>query len=138
MRPTKTEYYLGMAAEVATRSTCLRRQYGAVIVKNDVIISTGYNGAARGNDNCCDLGYCYREANNIPHGERYEKCQAVHAEMNAIISPDREKMIGATLFRAGFDDGERIPDPKPCEMCRRVISNAGIRRVITNESEVYE
>lgn len=137
MRPNKTKYYLDIAEAVAARSTCLRRHYGAVIVKNDVIIATGYNGAARGDNNCCDLGYCYREANNIPHGERYEKCEAVHAEMNAIISADRDKMIGATLFLAGVEDGERIPDPKPCEMCRRVISNSGIRRVITKVDEMY-
>lgn len=137
MRPSKTKYYLDIAAAVAARSTCLRRQYGAVIVKNDVIIATGYNGAARGSENCCDLGYCYREANDVPHGERYEDCEAVHAEMNAIISASREQMIGATLFLAGFENGELIPDPKPCKMCRRTIANAGIRRVITNESETY-
>ena len=137
MRPSKTKYYLDIAEAVAARSTCLRRQYGAVIVKNDVIIATGYNGAARGDDNCCDVGYCYREANNIPHGERYEECEAVHAEMNAIISADRDKMIGATLFLAGVENGERIKDAKPCKMCRRVIANSGIRRVIVDETEVY-
>lgn len=137
MRPSKTKYYLDIAAAVAARSTCLRRQYGAVIVKNDVIIATGYNGGSRGTKNCCDEGYCYRVVNNIPHGEHYEKCEAVHAEMNAIISASREQMIGATLFLAGFEDGVRIADPKPCEMCERVIINSGIRRVITNESETY-
>jgi len=137
MRPSKTEYYLNIAAAVAARSTCIRRQYGAVIVKNDAIISTGYNGAARGDDNCCDNGYCYREANNIPHGERYEECEAIHAEMNAIISASREQMIGATLFLAGVENGERLKDAAPCKMCRRMIANAGIRRVITKEDEVY-
>lgn len=137
MRPSKTKYYLDIAAAVAARSTCLRRQYGAVIVKNDVIIATGYNGAARGDENCCDVGYCYREANNIPHGERYEECEAVHAEMNAIISADRDKMIGSTLFLAGVENGKRIDYPKPCKMCRRVIANAGIRRVIVDDTEVY-
>lgn len=88
-RITKDEYYLSIAASVAKRSTCLRRQYGAVIIKNDEIISTGYNGAARGEPNCCDTGECWREANNIPHGEQYEKCVAVHAEQNAIISAAR-------------------------------------------------
>lgn len=137
MRPNKTEYYLDIAAKVAARSTCIRRQYGAVIVKNDVIIATGYNGASRGNPNCSDLGYCYREANDIPHGEQYEKCKAVHAEMNAIISASRDQMIGSTLFLAGWEDGKRIADPKPCDMCERVIMNAGIRRVVTKEDEVW-
>lgn len=135
-RPFKDKYYLDIAAAVAGRSTCLRRQYGAVIVKNDVIVSTGYNGAARNRDNCCDLGYCYREEHHIPHGERYEKCQAVHAEMNAIIAADRDKMFGATLYLAGFEDGVRIEEPKPCEMCERLIINAGIKNVVTKESEV--
>lgn len=92
-RISKDEYYLSIAAAVARRSTCLRRQYGAVIIKNDEIISTGYNGAARGEPNCCDTGECWREANNIPHGEQYEKCVAVHAEQNAIISAARQKCL---------------------------------------------
>ena len=95
----KREYYLNIAAAVARRSTCLRRQYGAVIVKDDQIISTGYNGSARGEDNCCDVGYCWREAHNVPHGEQYEKCVAVHAEDNAISQAGRES-IGATLYPA--------------------------------------
>ena len=138
-RPSKTEYYLNIAAVVAARSTCLRRQYGAVIVnKNDRIIATGYNGAARGRDNCCDSGECWRLAKGIPHGEQYEKCQAVHAETNAIISASSENMYGATLYLAGFevdDDGSRtrIQDPKPCEMCERNIVNAGIKNVVTKE-----
>lgn len=130
-RPSKTKYYLDIAASVAARSTCLRRQYGAVIVKNDVIIATGYNGAARDKGNCCDVGYCYREANNIPHGERYEKCKSVHAEANAIISASREEMFGSTLYLAGFENGVRLEDPAPCEMCERLIVNAGIRKVVT-------
>ena len=132
-RPSKASYYLEIAAQVAARSTCLRRQYGAVIVKNDIIIATGYNGAARKKTNCCDLGYCYREAHNIPHGERYEKCHAVHAEANAIIAASREEMFGATLYLAGFDDGVRLEDPQPCEMCERLIVNAGIKNVVTKE-----
>ena len=137
-RPNKTKYYLDIAAAVAARSTCIRRQYGAVIVKNDVIIATGYNGASRGDPNCTDLGYCYREANDIPHGEQYEKCKAVHAEMNAIISASREQMIGATLFLAGFENGRRIAGPKPCDMCERAIKNAGIRWVVVGENEVWK
>ena len=96
-RISKQDYYLGIAAAVARRSTCLRRQYGAVIVKNDEIVATGYNGAPRGEDNCCDVGECWRERNNIPHGEQYEKCVAVHAECNAIISASRRDMLGEGL-----------------------------------------
>ena len=114
----------------------MRRQYGAVIVKNDRIIATGYNGAARGRDNCCDAGECWRLANGIPHGEQYEKCQAVHAESNAIISASSENMYGSTLYLAGFEDGVRIEDPKPCEMCERLIINAGIKNVVTKESDM--
>lgn len=137
-RPSKARYYLDIAGAVSTRSTCLRRQYGAVIVKNDRIIATGYNGAARGRDNCCDSGECWRLANGIPHGEQYEKCQAVHAEANAIISASGENMYGATLYLAGFEIDEggnriAISDPKPCEMCERQIINAGIKNVVTKE-----
>lgn len=128
-RISKREYYLSIAAAVAQRSTCLRRQYGAVIVKDDRIISTGYNGSARGEENCCDVGYCWREAHNVPHGEQYEKCVAVHAEDNAISQAGRES-IGATLYLAGFENGKRI-EAKPCVMCARKIKNAGIVEVVT-------
>lgn len=131
MRPSKTKYYLDIAAAVAARSTCLRRQYGAVIVKNDTIVSTGYNGSARGAINCCDAGSCWREENHIPHGEQYEKCVAVHAEANAIINASREEMEGATLYLAGFENGERIKDPSPCLMCDRFIQNSGIAEVVS-------
>lgn len=131
MRPDKDTYFLNIAAEVAKRSTCLRRQYGAVIVKDGVIIATGYNGAARGEPNCCDEGVCWREANNIPHGERYELCKAVHAEENALINGDRADMVGATLYLAGFENGNRIPDPAPCLMCERKIKNAQIAKFVT-------
>ena len=134
-RPSKVKYYLDIAAAVAARSTCIRRQYGAVIVKNDIIVSTGYNGTARGLINCCDLNECYREAHNIPHGQQYEKCKAVHAEANAIINASREEMCGAILFLAGFDNGERMKNPTPCEMCSRMITNSGIRRVISCEDD---
>ena len=135
MRHSKDRYYLDIAAAVARRSTCLRRQYGAVIVKDDEIISTGYNGAARGETNCCDAGSCYRQVNGIPHGEQYEKCVAVHAEQNAIISASRRDMIGSTLYLAGFEGGKRIPADKvaPCLICGRMIQNAGIERVICKE-----
>lgn len=133
-RPNKIDYYLGIAKAVAGRSTCLRRQYGAVIVKNDEIIATGYNGAARGEMNCCDAGVCWREANGIPHGERYEKCVAVHAEQNAIISASRDEMIGATLYIYGLEDGKTI-DAIPCEICERMIKNAGIARWIGSKTK---
>ena len=133
-RPNKDAYYLSIAAEIARRSTCIRRQYGAVIVKNDEIIATGYNGSARGEANCCDVGYCFREANQIPHGEQYEKCVAVHAEQNAIISASRRDMIGGTLYLVGFENGRLIPPEQvqPCEICRRMLLNAGIQKVITD------
>lgn len=134
-RPSKVKYYLDIAAAVAARSTCIRRQYGAIIVKNDAIVSTGYNGAARNLPNCCDSGECFREAHHIPHGEQYEKCKAVHAEANAIINASREEMCGAVLFLAGFEDGERMKNPKPCEMCSRMIVNSGISQVITCEDD---
>ncbi|MDO4572379.1 MAG: dCMP deaminase family protein [Clostridia bacterium] len=136
-RISKQAYYLGIAAEVARRSTCLRRQYGAVIVKNDEIVATGYNGAPRGEDNCCDLGECWREAHNIPHGEQYEKCVAVHAECNAIISASRNEMLGSTLYLAGFEGlGNPIQNPLPCMICSRLIKNAGIEKVINLNGEV--
>ena len=130
-RITKDEYYLGIALAVAKRSTCLRRQYGAVIVKGDNIIATGYNGSARGEPNCCDVGECWRQAHNIPHGQMYEKCVAVHAEDNAISQAGREA-IGATLYLAGLEDGKPI-EAEPCMMCARKIKNARIKEVVTDE-----
>ena len=136
-RITKRDYYLSIAAEVAKRSTCLRRQYGAVIVKNDEIIATGYNGAPRGDENCCDVGSCWRDRHNIPHGEQYEKCVAVHAEANAIISASRNEMIGSTLYLYGFEGfAKPIDNPEPCIMCNRLIKNAGIEHVINKMGEV--
>ncbi len=130
-RPDKDHYYLNIAREVARRSTCLRRWFGAVIVKNDQIISTGYAGAARGALNCSDLGYCPRQEAGIPRGERYELCRSVHAEMNAIIHAARADMIDSTLFLAGLDavDGSIVEDAKPCKICTRLIINAGITTV---------
>ncbi|MFI3115338.1 MAG: dCMP deaminase family protein [Clostridia bacterium] len=131
-RRSKREYYLKIAEEVASRSTCIRRKYGCVIVKNDEIIATGYNGASRGEENCCDKKYCYREYMNIPHGKEYEKCVAVHAEQNAIISASRREMLGATLYLVGLENDELIVG-KPCLICERMIANAGIKEVITCE-----
>ena len=135
-RPNKDEYYLDIAASVAKRSTCLRRRYGAVIVNNDEIIATGYNGSPRGEKNCCDTGECWREAHHIPHGEQYEKCVSVHAEMNAIISAARKDMVGGTLYLMGFDDSNPIFDAVPCTICRRLIKNAGIKRVVNDYGEI--
>jgi dCMP deaminase len=127
-RPDKDLYYLNIAKEVARRSTCLRRWYGAVIVKNDQIISTGYAGAARGAVNCSDTGICPRQQANIPRGERYELCRSVHAEMNAIIHAARADMIDSTLYLSGFDavDGSIVKNARPCKICTRLIINAGI------------
>ena len=131
-RISKTNYYLDIAETVLERATCLRRVYGAIIVKNDEIISTGYNGAPRGRANCVDLGYCSREAMKVPRGERYELCRSVHAEANAIISAARRDMVGGTLYLAGKDaaTGEILSDATSCAMCRRLIINAGLEKVV--------
>jgi dCMP deaminase len=135
LRPSKLEYYLNIATQVAERGTCLRRKFGAVIVKDDQIISTGYVGAPRGTLNCCDFGKCPREEAQIPPGERYELCRSVHAEANAIIHADRLNMLGATLYLACIDvkTGQFTPNTRPCRMCTRFIINAGISRVIVRE-----
>lgn len=131
-RTSKENYYLDIADAVLERSTCLRRKYGAIIVRNDEIISTGYNGAPRGRRNCSDLGRCAREELQIPSGERYELCRSVHAEANAIISASRKDMIGATLYLVGRDakTNELLSDAMSCTMCKRQIINAGISRVV--------
>ena len=131
-RISKENYYLDSAETVIGRATCLRRCYGAIIVKNDEIISTGYNGAPRGRCNCVDLGRCTREVMKIPRGERYDLCRSVHAEANAIISAARRDMVGGTLYLAGKDaaTGQLLHDTSSCSMCRRLIINAGISKVI--------
>lgn len=131
-RVSRDEYYLNIAKEVASRGTCLRRNYGAVIVKNDEIISTGYTGSPRGCLNCIDTHICLRESLNIPSGQRYELCKSVHAEMNAIISARREQMIDSTLYLFGttLKDREPIPNPEPCLLCKKMIVNAGIKEVV--------
>ena len=131
-RTSKENYYLDIAQTVTERSTCLRRVYGAIIVKNDEIISTGYNGAPRGRRTCVDLGYCTREALRVPRGERYELCRSVHAEANAIISASRRDMVGGTIYLVGRDSatGELLGDADSCSMCRRHIINAGLERVV--------
>ena len=131
-RISKENYYLDIAETVLERATCLRRVYGAIIVKNDEIISTGYNGAPRGRRNCVDMGYCTREAMAVPRGERYELCRSVHAEANAIISAARRDMVGATLYLVGRNAQTRelLNDATSCSMCRRTVINAGIARVV--------
>ena len=140
-RIDKENYYLDIAETVLERSTCMRRCYGAIIVKNDEIVSTGYNGAPRGRKNCIDLGYCTREAMNVPSGERYELCRSVHAEMNAIISAARRDTLGSTMYLAGREaaTGELLRHATSCSMCRRMIINAGIDRVVIRTGEMdYE
>lgn len=133
-RVSKDMYYLNMAKTVSERSTCLRRRYGAVIVKDDEVVSTGYNGAPRGEDNCSDLGHCERERLKVPKGERYELCVAVHAEQNAIISASRAEMKDGTIYIVGTEVSQvsntELANPSPCLICRRMIKNAGIKRCV--------
>lgn len=135
-RLDKDNYYLDIAETVLKRGTCLRRCYGALIVNNDEIISTGYNGAPRGRKNCNELGYCTREALKVPSGERYELCRSVHAEANCIISAARSDMLGGTLYLVGRDEktGEILKDATCCSMCRRQIINAGIDKVVIRDT----
>lgn len=136
-RISKENYYLDIAETVLERATCLRRVYGALIVKNDEIISTGYNGAPRGRANCVDMGYCTREKMKIPRGERYELCRSVHAEANAIISASRRDMVGATIYLVGRDaqTGELLGDATSCAMCRRQVINSGIQKVVIRRTK---
>ena len=136
-RISKENYYLDIAENVLERATCLRRVYGAIIVKNDEIIATGYNGAPRGRANCVDLGYCSREAMRVPRGERYELCRSVHAEANAIISAARRDTVGGTLYLVGRDarTGALLPDATSCSMCRRLVINAGLEKVVIRRTE---
>lgn len=136
-RRDKTNYYLDLAEVVSQRGTCIRRLYGAVIVKNDEVISTGYVGAPRGRKNCSDLGTCIREKMSVPRGERYELCRSVHAEANAIISTEREKMIGSTIYLVGFNlpTMEYVENGSSCSMCKRLIINAGIEKVVVRDSK---
>jgi len=136
MRRDKINYYLDIAETVLERGTCLRRNFGAIIVKNDQIISTGYVGAPRGRRNCSDLGECTRLKLKIPKGERYEMCRSVHAEANAIIHAQRADMLGSTLYLVGKEQatGEYVEGANPCAMCQRLIINSGITLVIVRTS----
>ena len=132
IRPDKISYYLNIAKEVSTRATCLRRRYGAVLIKNDVIISTGYNGSPRGTANCIDLGECRREKLNIPRGQCYEMCRSLHAEQNCIINASRTDMIDSDLYLYGMDmsTNDIVNDLDSCQLCKKMIINSGIKRVV--------
>lgn len=136
-RRDKRNYYLDIAQTVAERGTCLRRNYGAIIVKNDEIISTGYVGAPRGRKNCSDMGVCIRQQLQIPRGERYEMCRSVHAEANAIISASRNELIGSTLYLVGLEmsDGNIVKGSCCCSMCKRMVINAGIDEVVIRDTK---
>ena len=135
-RRDKTNYYLDLAEVVSERSPCIRRHYGAVIVKDDEGISTGYVGAPRGRANCNELGYCTRERLQVPRGERYELCRSVHAEANAIISAARSEMIGSSLYLVGKEvkTGNYIEKASSCAMCKRLVINAGIAYVYVRDT----
>lgn len=136
-RRDKINYYLDLAEMVSQRGTCLRKRYGAVIVKNDEVISTGYVGAPRGRKNCSDMGVCIRQKLQVPRGERYELCRSVHAEANAIISASRDKMIGSTMYLVGKEAGtdQYVQNSNSCSMCKRMIINAGIEKVYIRDSK---
>lgn len=136
-RVSKENYYLDIAETVSERSTCLRRRFGAIIVKNDSIISTGYNGAPRGRQNCSDIGTCYRESLGIPRGERYELCRSIHAEANAVIAASRDQMLDATVYMVCTDpkDGAIMPGTSSCMMCKRILINAGIKKLVVRDTK---
>lgn len=136
-RSDRLEYYLDITKAVAKRGTCIRRNYGAIIINDDKIISTGYTGAPKGEPNCCDIGICEREKLKIPSGERYELCKSVHAEMNAVIHAGVERCKGGTIFIVGLDrDGELIPSVYPCKLCARVLKNAKVIDVVGLDKEL--
>jgi len=136
-RRDKINYYLDLAEVASERSTCLRKRWGAILVKNDEIIASGYNGAPRGRKNCMDLNYCMREEMHIPRGERYELCRSVHAEANAIISAARKDTIDSTLYMVGKEmkDGSYVEHANSCAMCKRMIINAGIKEVVVRDTK---
>ncbi len=139
-RRDKVNYYLDLAEVVSQRSTCLRRRFGAVIVKNDAVISTGYSGAPRGRRNCTDMGECIRKKLNIPRGERYELCRSVHAEANAIICASMQEMIGSSMYLVGIEasSGEYVQQTNSCSMCKRMLINAGVSKLYVRDTkEIY-
>jgi len=136
-RRDKSNYYLDIAEVVSKRGTCVRRHFGAVIVKEDEVISTGYVGAPRGRKNCTDMGSCVREEKKIARGERYELCRSVHAEANAIISASRRDMLGSSMYLVGIDvaTGNYVENANSCAMCKRLIINAGISNIIVRDNK---
>jgi len=134
-RPGWDEYFIGIAKSVSLRATCLRRRYGAVVTKHNSIVSTGYNGAPRGMKDCLDVGVCTRKELRIPHGERYELCHSVHAEANAIIRASQEELSGAVIYISGTDSDGAECHSEPCMMCKRMILNAGISRVVYSDGD---
>ena len=135
-RISKIDTYLNCAESFAYRSTCLKRKYGAVIVKDDAVISTGYNGSPRGYENCCDIGECPRIRLGLHQGEGYGMCRAVHAEANALLNCSREQTLGADLYLSGVNPGDcSVHQAKPCPLCARLIIQAGIRNVILRQGE---
>ena len=136
-RIDKNNYYLDICETVLERGTCLRRNFAAIIVKNDEIMATGYAGAPRGRKNCCDLGYCKREELKVPRGTRYELCRSVHAEQNAIISARRQDMIASTMYLVGkeYNTGKYVVNAAPCSLCKRFIINSGIDKVVIRDSK---
>ncbi len=132
-RPDWDEYFINIAKAVSARATCLRRKYGAVITKDNIIVSTGYNGAPSGMKDCLDVGRCTRKELEIPHGERYELCHSVHAEANAIIRASVDELKGATIYISGTDDNSQECHSEPCMMCKRMILNAKIAKVVYSD-----
>jgi len=135
MRPDWDEYFINIAKAVSARATCLRRKYGAIIVKDNIIVSTGYNGAPSGMKDCLEVGKCTRKELQIPHGERYELCRSVHAEANAIIRASADELRGATIYIAGADDGGNDCNAEPCMMCKRMILNSRIAKVVYSDEK---
>jgi dCMP deaminase len=137
MRQSKHKWYLNVAEQIAQQSTCLRRNFGAVIVNHDQIIATGYGGAPRGTENCIDIKACYRDIIGARRGENYEFCRAAHAEQNAIIQARRLDMFGATLYLVGLDakTNKRLMEAEPCRICKRLIINANIEKVVVGLDE---
>lgn len=133
VRPGWDEYFIGIAKAVSKRATCLRRRYGAVITKENIIVSTGYNGAPSGMKDCLEVGKCTRKELRIPHGERYELCHSVHAEANAIIRASIDELRDATIYISGTDDKDNECNSEPCMMCKRMILNSKIARVVYSD-----
>lgn len=136
-RIDKDNYYLDICETILERGTCIRRNFAAIIVKNDEIISTGYTGAPRGRKNCSDLGYCMRNKLKVPRGTRYELCRSVHAEQNAIISARRQDMLDSTMYIVGkeYETSQYVLNASPCALCKRFIINAGINKVIIRDTK---